>query len=456
MLTRQGNTQIKLHCITIEDLVPADHFLRKLDAVVDFSFIYDEVRDLYCPDNGRPGIDPVVLVKYLLVGYLYGIESERRIEREIQVNVAYRWFLGIDLDETVPDHSTISQNRRRRFRGKNLFRRLFEDILSLCIEQGLVDGGIVLTDSTHVKASASSKMNMKVLVERETTGYMERLDQYEAAERNRLEGAGAIKPQRAGRGKKPGEVERTVNATDPDAGMLQRPGKPEGMHYLSHESVDAANGIIVDVAVTAGNVSDSIPYLGRIEYMREHLGLDIHTACADGSYGTSLIYREMERMGIRLHTPKPTGGPTYKVELRREDFEYDAKKDHFICPTGKMLKLRSLEREQFNICRIYRAARKDCKACPMLSRCVSDSQRSRTIRMNIFEEAVRRQRETDGTPAHKRILDLRQIWCEGTFAAQKARHNLRFLFRRGIEAAEDHCLLSATALNLKRMVKCLG
>jgi transposase len=456
MLTRQGNTQIKLHCITIEDLVPADHFLRKLDAAVDFSFIYDAVWDLYCPDNGRPGIDPVILVKYLLVGYLYGIESERRIEREIQVNVAYRWFLGIDLDEAVPDHSTISQNRRRRFRGKNLFRRLFEHILGVCMEQGLVDGRVILTDSTHVKASASSKMNMKVLVERKTSGYMERLDQYEAAERKRLEGAGAIKPQRAGSEEKPGKAERTVNSTDPDAGMLQRPGKPEGMHYLSHESVDAANGIIVDVAVTAGNVSDSAPYLGRMEYMREHLGLEIRTAGADGSYGTSLIYQEMERMGIRLHTPKPTGGPTYKVEFRREDFEYDAKKDHFTCPAGKALKLRSLEREQFNICRIYRASRKDCRDCVMLSRCVSDSQRSRSIRKNIFEEAVRRQRDTDDTPAHKRILNLRQIWCEGTFAAQKARHNLRFLFRRGMEAAEDHCRLSTTALNLNRMVKCLG
>ncbi len=108
MLTKRDEIQIKMHCVTLEDLVPQEHFLRKLENAVDFSFIYDEVRDLYCPDNGRPGIDPVVLVKYLLVGYLYGIESERRIEQEIQVNMAYRWFLGLDLDDRVPDHSTIS------------------------------------------------------------------------------------------------------------------------------------------------------------------------------------------------------------------------------------------------------------------------------------------------------------------------------------------------------------
>ena len=161
-------------------------------------------------------------------------------------------------------------------------------------------------------------------------------------------------------------------------------------------------------------------------------------------------------MGIRLHTPGETGGATYKVELKREDFRYDAEKDCFLCPWGKELTLRSLERESYNICRIYRADRKDCRACPMLSKCVSNSHRSRTIRKNIFEEAVKRQRKTDDASTHKRILGLRQIWCEGSFAAQKWMHNLRCLFRRGIEAAEDHCLLSATALNLKRMIKCLG
>ncbi len=456
MLTQRDNVQIKLHFITLEDLVPKDHFLRKLSQAVDFSFIYNEVRTLYCADNGRPSIDPVMLVKYLLVGYLYGIESERRIEQEIQVNMAYRWFLGLDIGERVPDHSTISQNRRRRFCGKDLFRRLFEHVLWLCMEKGIVDGSLILTDSTHVKASASFKTNTKMLVEREATDYMKRLDRYEAEERKRLEESGAIKPKRTSQPKKPKLSEQTVNTTDPDAGMMRRPGKPEGMHYLSHQSVDAAHGIVVDVAVTPGNMNDSEPYLERVEYMKHHLGLDIKTACADGAYGTSLIYQAMSDMGIRLHTPKVTGGVNYKVEFHREDFKYDAEEDNFICPAGKKLRLRSLEREEYNICRTYRADRKDCRICPMLGRCVSDSHRSRTVRMNIFEETVRRQRAQDNTALHRHILNLRQVWCEGSFAAQKRSHNLRFLYRRGIEAARDHCLLSATALNLKRMVKCLG
>jgi len=262
MLTQRKSLQLKLHCITMEDLVPENHFLRKLESAVDFNFIYDEVRDLYCPDNGGPCIDPVMLVKYLLIGYLFGIESERRIEQEIQVNMAYRWFLGLDIGERVPDHSTISQNRRRRFNGESLFRRLFENILIQCIESGLVDGKIILTDSTHVKASASSKKNIKVEVGLKASEYMDRLDRYEAAERKRLEESGAIKPKRAGREKKIKVTEQTINTTDPDAGLLGRPGKPGGMHYLSHQSVDAANGIVVDVEVTSGNTNDSQSYLG--------------------------------------------------------------------------------------------------------------------------------------------------------------------------------------------------
>ena len=252
MLTQHENMQIKMHCLTIEDLVPQDHFLRRLGATVEFSFIYDEVRELYCNNNGRPSIDPVVLVKYLLVGYLYGIESERRIEQEIQVNMAYRWFLGLDIDDRVPDHGTMSQNRRRRFNGENLYRKLFERVLAICIEKELVDGKLVLTDSTHVKANVSKKTECRILVEKEAAWYMERLDKYEALEREKLERQEKIQPKKELRRKndKPEYVEKTVSPTDMESGRLNRPGKPEGMHYLDHQSIDPKNGIIVDVAVT--------------------------------------------------------------------------------------------------------------------------------------------------------------------------------------------------------------
>jgi len=442
----------------IENLVPADHFLRKLDATVDFSFIYDEVRELYCENNGRPSIDPTILVKSLLIGYLYGIESERRIEQEIQVNMAYRWFLGIDLDGNVPDHSTISQNRKRRFNGENLYRRLFERVLAICIEKDLVDGKLVLTDSTHVKANASKKSEYKVLVEKEAAWYMELLDKYEALERERLEGLGKIRPKKDTRkkNKKQELIEKTISDSDPEAGRLNRPGKPEGMHYLDHQSIDAKKGIIVDVAVTPGNVTDGTPYLGRIEYMREHIGLKIENAGADSAYDISLVHQELSEKGICLFTPPNDDEPRYKVELHKTDFTYDQVEDIFICPCGKKLSLRQLQRTEGNIYWDYQAEVKDCKECEMRDKCLSASKTNRHIQVNIFENAVKENHSRDGTPAHKAVLDIRQIWCEGTFATQKARHNLRYLFRRGLEATEDHCLLSATAVNLKRMVKCLG
>lgn len=456
MMTRTDHKQIKFHLITIENLVPENHFLRKLDRLVDFSFIYEETAGCYCQNNGRPGVDPVILIKYLLLGFLFGISSERRIEQEIQVNMAYRWFLGLDLDEPVPDHSTISQNRRRRFNGTGLFRRLFEQIIFQCMEKGLVDGNTILTDSTHVKANASAKKNIQVTVQEETKHYMERLDFYEGQERRRLEQSAAIPPKRkscASKEKRP--IKKTVSPADPEAGIFKRPGKPTGPYYLSHQSIDPAHGIIVDVAVTPGNTNDSSPYLERIEYMRGRMGFNIKAAGADSAYGTSLICRSLEDMGICLYTPGATGGVNYKTEFTREEFSYQKETDCFLCPAGKRLALRSLEREEFNICRVYRADRRDCTACPMASRCVSPSQKSRTVRVNIFEEPLKRCQERRGTAYHTYILRLRQIWCEGSFAAQKARHNLRSLYRRGLEAAESHCLLSAMALNLKRMVNCL-
>ena len=141
--------QLKYHMVTIEDLVPQEHFLRKLEHVLDMSFVQEETAHLYSRKYGRPSIDPVVMVKYLLVGFLYGIPSERQIEQRIQTDVALRWYLGLDLFDRVPDHSTISQLRRRKPSFRKVFRRLFEEVVRQCVEKGLVSGRLVVTDSTH-------------------------------------------------------------------------------------------------------------------------------------------------------------------------------------------------------------------------------------------------------------------------------------------------------------------
>ncbi len=184
--------QLKLHMVTIEDLVPEKHFLRKLERVLDLSFVYEETQHLYSRKYGRPPIDPVVLVKYLLVGFLYGIPSERQIEQRIQTDVALRWYLGLDLFDRVPDHSTISQLRRRKPAFRKVFRRLFEEVVGQCIAKGLASGRLVGTDSTHVKANASRASEEQVELTEESGSVL--------GAAGRLRGRGAGRSWSAGQG----------------------------------------------------------------------------------------------------------------------------------------------------------------------------------------------------------------------------------------------------------------
>lgn len=171
--------QLKYHMVTIEDLVPQDHFLRKLDAALDLSFVYEETAHLYSQRYGRPPIDPVTLVKYLLVGYLYNIRSEREIEERINDSNSLRWYLGLDLECNAPDHSTISQLRRRKPSFRKVFRRLFEEVVQQCVNKGLARGRVVGTDSTHIKANASRASEELIELEEGPGVYWERLDKYE-------------------------------------------------------------------------------------------------------------------------------------------------------------------------------------------------------------------------------------------------------------------------------------
>ena len=133
--------------VTLEELVPKDHLLRKIESAIDFEFIRERVQDLYCADNGRPSIDPVILFKIIFIGYLYGVRSERQLMRDIQVNNAYRWFLGIGLQDKVPDASTLSQNRRRRFIGSGIYQQIFDEIVMQAAKRDMVGGRKLYTDS---------------------------------------------------------------------------------------------------------------------------------------------------------------------------------------------------------------------------------------------------------------------------------------------------------------------
>ena len=223
--------QLKLHMVTIEDLMPQEHFLRKLEAALDLSFVYEETSPLYSRKYGRPPIDPVVLVKYLLVGFLYGIPSERQIEQRVQTDVALRWYLGLDLFDRVPDHSTISQLRRRKPSFRKVFRRLFEEVVRQCVAAGLVSGRLAVTDSTHVKANASQASEELVEMPEEAGVYWERLDAYEEEGLEELERrTGKRRKKRTKQIKRDNRrSKKRVSRTDPESGHMKRPGKPRGL-----------------------------------------------------------------------------------------------------------------------------------------------------------------------------------------------------------------------------------
>ncbi len=177
MLTKNGHVQSKLEAVIIDDLISEDHVLKKIDKYIDFKFIYDLVEDKYCLDNGRPSIDPVVLFKMIFIGYLFGIRSERRLVDEIHHNIAYRWFLGFGLSDKIPDSSTISQNRKRRFNGTDIYQKIFDNILEQAISLKLVPGKIMYVDSTHIKANANIGKFTNEQVEVPIQSYVDELEE---------------------------------------------------------------------------------------------------------------------------------------------------------------------------------------------------------------------------------------------------------------------------------------
>lgn len=447
--------QLKLHMVTIEDLVPERHFLRKLDGALDLGFVYEETAYLYSRRYGRPPIDPVVLVKYLLVGFLYGIPSERQIEQRIQTDMALRWYLGLDLFERVPDHSTISQLRRRKPSFRKIFRRLFEEVVRQCIEKGVVSGRLVATDSTHVKANASRASEELVEVPESPGAYWERLDIYEEEGLEELEcRTGKRRKKRVKQIKKDSRrTKKRVSRTDPEAGHMKRPGKPEGQYYLSHQTVDTDHGIILGVTVTPGDVHDSVPYLEHLEQIHKNV-IPLQAAAADSAYDFPLAHRVLEEHGIDFFVRPQSNHDHTQAEFKREAFSYCKGEDTYLCPNGKRLRAKRLYRSASGLFWEYWADRKDCTSCPMREKCLSETDRqgARKLMDSYFKPAVQWHLSRREKPEYQEALKQRQVWSEGTFAAQKRSHNLTHVLRRGLEAAEDHCLLSATALNLKRMI----
>ena len=442
MLREHDNRQIGMEFVSIEELVPQDHLLRKINRVIDFEFIREKVKGLYCADNGRPAIDPVVLFKMLFLGYLYGVRSERQLVREIQVNVAYRWFIGFGLTDKIADASTFSQNRRRRFTEGTVYQEIFDGIVEQALRRKLIGGRVLYTDSTHLKASANKNKFRKEQIEQSTRGYLAELEV-------------AIDADRKAHGKKPlspnvQETERKevkVSTTDPDSGYMVRDGKPEGFFYLDHRTVDGKYNLITDTHVTAGNVHDSIPYLERLDRQCERFGFDVEAVGLDAGYMTAPICKgleDRELFGV-IGYRRPTHRDGY---LRKRDFHYDAKRDGYRCPNGQLLTYRTTNREGY---REYRSDPKHCRVCPLLASCTQNAQKIKTMTRHVWEESRERVDAHRLTEEGRQIYKRRKETIERSFADGKELHGQRYVRMRGLLRAQEQCLLTAACQNMKKM-----
>lgn len=447
MLKPPKDQQVKMEFVSINELVPKNHLLRKIAKVIDFSFIHERTKDLYCEDNGRPAIEPVVLFKMLFIGYLFGIRSERQLVREIQVNVAYRWFLGMGLQDKVPDASTISQNRRRRFNDASVAQDIFDGIVFQAMKKRLVGGHTFYTDSTHLKANANKHRFTEKLVAQSTKSYLGELED-------------AVEEDRRRHGKKPlkqgdreaGPKRIKQSTTDPDSGYMVREGKPKGFFYLDHRTVDSRYNIITDSYVTPASVHDSVPYLDRLDRQTKRFGFAVKHVGLDAGYFTSHICKTLEEKNIYgvIGYRRPT---RRKGMLPKRAFEYLPDKDCYRCPEGQELRYATTNREGY---RLYVSSPGICRGCPLRKKCTTSCNRKKTVTRHVWREHVEAVDAHRLTEFGKRIYARRKETVERSFADAKELHGHRYARFCGLAKVQVQSLLSAACQNMKKMALLLA
>lgn len=442
LFNTRTNTQNEAEFVFIEELVPQNHLLRKIDQYIDFSFILDKVRPYYSEDNGRPSLDPLVLFKMMFIGYFYGVRSERQLEREIQTNIAYRWFLGYKLTDSVPHHSTISWNRCNRFKDSNIFQEIFDEIVLQAMNHRMVGGRMLFSDSTHLKANANKNKFTRETVEVETREYMEELNE-------------AIEQDRKSNGKKPlknkeEEIETKtirISKTDPESGFLSRENKPEGFHYLDHRTTDGKFNIITDAFATPGNVHDSGPYLSRLDRQIKRFGFKVEAIAIDSGFLTNPICKglsDRKVFGVIAHRRyHPTKGlfPKWK-------FTYNPEKNHYTCPNGQELLYSTTTRDGY---RQYKSNPKLCVNCPLLDQCTKSQNHQKVVTRHVWEKHKEQVRLNRLSPEGKSLYKLRKEKIERSFADSKQLHGLRYCRLRGLKKVSEQILLTAACQNMKKI-----
>ena len=459
MITEQkekARTQIAFVCT--DDLVPQDHLLRIIDKAIDWSFIYDLVRDKYSPDQGRPSIDPVTLIKIPLIQYLYGIKSMRQTIKEIEVNVAFRWFLGLELYDKVPHFSTFGKNYSRRFEGTDLFEQIFKHILEECYRFKLVDPTEVFVDATHVKARANNKKMQRRIAEQEALFYEEMLRK-------------EIASDRAAHGKKPLKDKDDDNhssggndkfedytddvpldgktikcsTTDPESGWFR---KGEHKHVFAYgiETACDKNGWILDFDVNPGNEHDSRTFKGLYDKL-ENIGME--KCVVDAGYKTPAIAKLLLDDGVKPVFPykRPM---TKEGFFKKSEYVYDEYNDCYICPNDQVLKYSTTNRDGY---KEYKSCGHVCEKCEFLGQCTASKNHVKVVTRHVWEEYMEACEDIRYTLGMKELYSHRKETIERIFGTAKENHGFRYTQMYGKARMVMKVALTFACMNLKKLAK---
>ena len=457
MITKNSKRDPQLQMVSIDQLVPENHLLRKIDAAIDFDFIYELVEEKYSADTGRPSIDPVTLIKIPLIMCMFGIPSMRKTIREIEVNVAYRWFLGLDFYDPVPHFSTFGKNYKRRFEGTDLFEQIFQKILLQCMQKGFVDTDTVFVDSTHVKAAANRKKAKKVLVAKKSAKYYEEKLMEE------------INADREAHGKKPlkdrkdddddngsgGETQLDVSqlkeqkqsTTDPESGWFHK-GEHKDVFAYAGETACDRHGWILDYTVHPGNEHDSVTFPKLYEKLKK---LDPRTIVMDAGYKNPAISKTLIDDGITPIFPY-TNSVRKKGMIPKREFVYDEYYDCYLCPKDQPLEYATTNREGY---REYKSDPHICANCPLLEQCTQSKQHQKTVTRHIWQGYLEQTEDTRYTSWGKELYGLRKETIERDFGTAKEHHAMRYTQQVGKEKMAMKVGMTYACMNMKKLANLL-
>jgi transposase len=446
MMGRRCGDQASLfYQFHLDDRVPKDHLLRRIDCFVMTALadMHERLKPYYS-EIGRPSVDPDLMIRMLIVGYCYGLRSERRLTQEVELHLAYRWFCRLDLDDKVPHHSTFSENRLHRFRESDVFRHIFERVVVACMAAGLVKGEGFAVDASVMEANASryhGKAPDEIAwaePERQTRAVKEYLAALQAdAEAN---------PDR-----KPPKV---ISPSDPCSAWTAKANKRVQFGYGLNYLIDIENTVIVDVEATPARTYDEVAATKTmIERTDKRLGLKPKRLAADTAYDTGKFLGWLIGAGITPHIPVWDKSTREDGTLSRSDFRWDKRRGVYICPNNKVLHTSGTVHEGHTL--LYRASKLDCDVCALKARCCP-KQLARKIPRDVHEEARDVARQLMGTKAFLRSRDERKR-VEMRFAHLKIHHGFERMRLRGLSGARDEFHLAAIVQNLKTLaLRALG